>query len=186
MELKQKLLRKMMSKRGVSAVVESVMLILITISLAGIIAGVVIPFVKNSLSSGSACLSYKTYFQFEGSSIYNCNEKENYGVSVKNNGDSSLEENVAGFKLVLGKAGYSKGIDVKAGESVGVIKMLDKTKTIISIPKSGEYMTFVYNDLDKQGYEYAEVYPILKSGKLCEANDKIKFISCTKTGAKLE
>jgi flagellin-like protein len=176
-----------MQKKGVSPVIATVMLILLTIAAVGIIAGFLIPFVKNSLTDSTTCFSYRDYFKFEQEFGYNCyapgSNGTNYlhAVSVRAGSDSSKGEDIKGFELVFMKAGSSTKKSIVKEQLVnlesGGIRMLDKTKTTLATPQSGEMRTYVLN-AGEDIYKGVEVYPVLQTGKVCDMSDKIELTAC--------
>jgi hypothetical protein len=176
-----------MNKKGLSTVVASLILILLTISIALLLAQVIIPFVRDNLAKSTNCLDYQDYFVFEesfqyNSTTYNFNCIDSVGTdnlhglavkALKNN------SNVKGFKIVFTKD-ESVSIDVIEGNpsssDSGQIRTIEKSP-IIRIPGLGEIRTFVYNS--PLAFNKAEIYPILSTGKTCDKNDEIKFINCS-------
>lgn len=173
------------NKRGVSPIIATVMLIMLTIAAVGIIAGFLIPFVKKSLSDSTVCFSYRNYFEFEDKFGYNCYSSDgvNYlhAVSVKSGSDTSKEANIKGFELVFSEMGSSTKKSAVNGASasseIGGLRMLDETKDEIAVPQAGEMRTYVFNG-GSNVYKGVEVYPVLQTGKVCEASDKVDLKIC--------
>jgi hypothetical protein len=167
-----------MEKRGVSDVVTSVMLVLLTVVAVSILAAVIIPYVRNSLNASTACLDYGDYFKFEGSSPFNCYEKTGneyaYKISVGANGENKTAEKIAGFNLVFYTSAGSTKVEIKSGISPG-IKMLSGEEAI-SIPNPGEWKTYVYSG--SAGVTKAEVYPLVGE-RICGISDTINIIECS-------
>ena len=89
---------------GVSTVVATVLIVMLTIAAVALLAQFLIPFIRDTLAKSSECLEYKDYFKFKeeiGDNNYNCyvlnnNIKERYGASIEAIGnDSNL--NIGGF-----------------------------------------------------------------------------------------
>ena len=55
------------NNKGMSGIVATVLLIMLTIVLGAFLAKFVIPFVKNNLSKSSECLDYRDHFSFQES-----------------------------------------------------------------------------------------------------------------------
>ncbi|MEK6800429.1 MAG: hypothetical protein AABY05_00700 [Nanoarchaeota archaeon] len=180
MELK---LRFSDRKRGLSSVIATISLVLITLVALAIVAGVVIPLIKNNLSK-TDCINYRDYFSFSDEFGYGCYAYSNSGellnvFSIKaNNIEPVLEENLEGFRLALiyQDSGESKTLDVnqkkQAVLSAEGIRMLNSSEIYLDVPKSGELRTYVYNSLTRN-INRIEIYPKLKSGNVCEINDQI-------------
>lgn len=169
-------------KRGMSAIVSTVLLVFVTIVAVVVIAGFIVPFVKNSLESGSECLDFSDSLQFDSSFGFTCVGSDGlYGVTVRN----SLQEDfgIGGFVLVFMKDGGAKSVKVlvgdTAGDEVGEIRMLNKTEEL-KIPERGEVRTYVYH-ADKE-YDSVEISPILENGKICEKTASSKFVDCSPGG----
>ncbi len=177
-------------KKGISTVVATVLILLITVVIAGIVSQVVVPFVQKSLSESRECFVYRDYFIVEESLGYSCFQKNSnnaffYGISIKASvGDDEIANEVNGFKLVFIKDSSSKTKDVISGltkdkNQEGVWILGERVLGGIRIPKQGEVLTYVYNGGIEE-YKKIEVYPILKSGKICPMTDNMKVIECTK------
>ena len=176
----------MIKKRGVSAVVATVLIILVTIASVGIVARFVVPFVKNNLQEGSECVPYRGYLAIDPSfdlTCYNVSSTSfKYGITVKASGKASLAENMKGIQIVLSSRsnGESNSLKVLEGSAsssdVNGVKMLD-SESAIEIPKAGETRTYVVNGGNK-AYSILEIYPVLENGRVCERSDKVDVDLC--------
>ena len=171
-----------MNKRGVSAVIAAVLLIMITVIAAGMIFSFVIPFVKQQTESATECFDVFGGLEF-ASTAYNCNVLasasgcgtdgtsacfDRTGFSIK-----VSKEGIEGLKVSLVAGGSSTALDIKSGEEVSGLLMLDGTESL-EVPQSGETRTYVANDT----YESAEVAAILENGRTCDVSDNIVFSAC--------
>lgn len=172
----------MNDKRGMSDVVSTTLLVLITIAAAAVLTSFIMPFVKNGLSSSSECLPYKNTFKFESSFGYNCFDSANLsGISVRGNLPENQEEMPSQFNAVFrSDSGESIRVDFVNGSStssnIGRVALLDRTKTVLAIPAAGEVQTYVYNG-DRR-YTKVELYPVTKKGKICGMSDSITLPLC--------
>lgn len=176
----------MRDKKGLSPVVATVLLLLLTVSATVMIAAVVIPFVRDNLNKGTECVGYENYFSFEqnfdsGSEVkkYNCHDSDPgslYGASVRAGGVEESDE-IIGFELVFidSSGGSSDKVSARTGSVLG-LKMLDGSSDIV-IPKIGEVRTYVYSS--SNDYGRMEIAPYLKSGRTCPVSDSINIIPCT-------
>ena len=177
----------MFNQRGLGPVVATALLVLITIAAAVIILRFAVPFVKNTLNDGSECFNYRDYFVFEENYGLNCYiitnspyEADfyiNIGAKTTN---PKIESKVAGFKLLLKAGDNLQPVEVldgaQAANNEGAIRMYDASETVISIPKGGESRSYIYNGpAINYIYKNVEIYPILKSGKLCEISDSARM-----------
>ena len=174
------------NKRGLSEVIVTVLLILITIAAFILIANVLVPFVKNSLPKSSECLPYKDYFKFEESLdylgdkyYYNCMDAGAYGISVRGEGYSRGNVTAPlGFAVVFANGPERKSIEFKEGNvKTWNIRMLNNSTAIIKIPEIGGVQTYVYNE-SILGYTDMKINPILPSGRTCDSSDSIKINIC--------
>ena len=169
-------------KRGLSQIVESVLLLLITIAAVSLIASFIIPFVRNNLNSGTECVPYRDYYQFDEETDYTCYKNNYTGASVKASA-SPEGNNTIGFEIVFVKAGLSEKASVRKSNSESCackgIKMLGTSCSslgIVEIPDNGELRTYVYNGT--QIFESVDIYPVLNNGKVCDKSDSIKLKAC--------
>tara|TARA_Y100000310_G_scaffold339746_1_gene433418 strand:- start:621 stop:1154 length:534 start_codon:yes stop_codon:yes gene_type:complete len=171
-----------MDKRGVSPVVATVLLILLTIAGISIIAGVLIPFVSNSLETSTACIEYRNYYTFSNEFSFNCYKEystpaaNGHAITLRAGSDSEVGEGIKGFELIFLKEGSSKKVTILNRSDVpGGVQMLgggDK----FEVPQPGEIRTYIVNDSSL--YTGIEVYPILASEKVCDLSDSVILHLC--------
>jgi hypothetical protein len=173
----------MENKKGVSTVVASIVIVMLTVLVVIFISQFIIPYVKNNLYKSSECLDYQKYFSFDDSLRYNCKKTgTGYVLSIKAEGQKELEKNIGGLKLVFYRSGKIFGLEVKNGKSGNdTFFMIDKIVRFADIPfkvpKTGETQSYVYNVSEL--YNKVEVYTLLKSGRTCEGkNDEISLENC--------
>lgn len=170
------------NKRGLSPVVATILLVLLTFSAVVIVAKFIVPLVSKNLEGGSECFAYSDYFYFERDFGYNCykSEDNNWLIAVSI-GAAAAEEDVsseiAGFQLGFTREGESIGVEVEEGQATsseeGGIRMLNDSLESIEIPDSGEVRTYVYNS--NILYTQVHAYPVLKSKRVCDRTDTIKI-----------
>jgi hypothetical protein len=162
----------MMKKKGVSAIVATVGLILLTFVAIGIIAGFIVPFVKDNLNKGTECVDYKDYFTFEEELGYNCkNISGEYWVSVRGASvDSETANKVGKLRLSFLMTGDNEIVEITDRGNVANLRMLNGSTTLF-IPKRGEVKTYIYNS--SKSFSGAEVYPTLVSGRACGKSDEV-------------
>ena len=173
-----------MMKKGLSPVIATVLLILVTIAGVSLISSFIIPFVKDSLKS-TDCLQFRDYFSFEEDFGYNCYDSDGrHGVSIKKSSGDSGSENIVGLDLVLKGDTTSIKVNVRNGDVVsclaeGIYMLGEPCSSLIDVPGIGNYsaITYIYNS-SKGNYKKAEVYPVIKGGKICEMSDSIKLNPC--------
>jgi hypothetical protein len=176
-----------LSKKGLSVVIATIAIVLLTVVAVGIIASIVIPLVRENLTGSTACVPYQDYFFFEEEFGYNCyitngNEKW-HGISVgSGNVDGEKEGKIIGLDLFFVMSGQSKKVSVRDGDMnsnlIEGIRMVDTgVDPKIEIPKSGEVRTYVYIS-DNILYESVDIAPVLEGGRVCDKSDSIRVIAC--------
>ena len=191
-----------MNQKGISEIVSIVLIILVTISAVALLAGIIIHYTNKKLDSGTECFSYNTgYFQFEDdieNLNYNCyqtisgdssdpSSKTNrlYGFSIKEDEvDEKVSEKVSSFNLVLTGNMSSTTLNINASSKSQDISELGGARGNYPIVSLGETITYVYNETflaseSRQIYNRADVYVILKSGKVCDISDTIVIRQCS-------
>ena len=165
-----------MLKRGVSPVVATVLLLVLTVAIAGVIFSVVLPFVSKSLGNSKACLDVLDGAEFP-ESRFNCytvvtstNPSET-GFSIKLNKDE-----ISGFRVsLLDSNGNSDVYDIKEGVVNPKLKMVAGTYgNLLEFPSVGGQRTYVSN----KNYINAEISPIAKTGEICAVSDVLEFAPC--------
>lgn len=187
-------------KRGLSDVVATVLIILLTVLAVTIVARFVIPYVSNSLSQGGECFQYKDYYKFQESLDYkgknlhfNCyNETSKiYGMAIGafKSGDTSdtnlskVNETSVNLNIVFVRSdtGESTTVEIRKEKGVsmndGGVRMLNQNIASLKVPNVGEVQTYVYNSSTL--YNAIEVYPVLGNGRVCEKSDRIDLIKCS-------
>lgn len=173
----------MQEKRGLSAVIATILLVLLSISAVTIIAAFIIPFVNRGLE-GTGCFEFMEYFKFDDSFGFNCYEENGgintYIVTVKPQGDKAKAGNIDGFGLRFMREGGSINVEyIDGAEPNGEIQMYNGGN--IGIPSSGgEYSALTYKYIDAGSkYTKVEIYPILKGDKICDISDSMKLSGCS-------
>ena len=155
-------------KRGISSVIATVLLVLLTIATAGILAGILVPLVRDNINKSTECMDYTEYFSFDEDFGYNCYNMTNasYSVSVSaKTVEKEIEELVKGFELRFIQKGESDIVSVRDGEDVGNVSMINLGETKIDVPGAGETKTFV---VKHDAASKIEIYVTLASGRICE------------------
>jgi hypothetical protein len=150
------------SKRSISPVVSTVLLIVIGIIAIGIIVGVIFPLIKGSLGKGKSCFELREYFKIVISD-YTCYNSTNTVVMMER-GMEDME--VKGFVVSLQSGGSSTRYDVYDGATG--MQMLENsafTNNII-IPKPGYARTYLFNTANGIG---AEIAVLQTDNSVCDA-----------------
>ncbi|MEK6792949.1 MAG: archaellin/type IV pilin N-terminal domain-containing protein [Nanoarchaeota archaeon] len=165
-----------MDRKGVSPVIATVLLLVLTIVIGGIIFSVVIPFVKDSLGDSRVCLDALEGVEFPESK-FNCYDitvstDKKTGFSIKLN-----KEGIVGFRVALtDDDGSSDVYDIKNGITVvSGVRMVGKSSDApIEFPSVGGQRSYVAN----KKYMKAELSPITVSGEICAVADVVEFSLC--------
>jgi hypothetical protein len=175
-----------MNKRGVTPVVATVLLLVLTVGLAAVIFSFVIPFVNDQLGNSKACLAVLGGIEFADSK-YNC---------VGQHTSTSYTGEATAFSIKLTKAEIEKArvslIDSNGNSDVfevfdglnvlgGALSQLhniggfEVDEDIIFPNGIGAQRTYLING----NYEKAEISPITESGNSCDVADIVEFTPCS-------
>jgi len=180
------------NKNGVSDVVTTVLIVMLTVAAIGVIAGFVVPFVKNSLQKSTECTNYGGFYTFDESLESesfksNCNTTGVYIFSIKSNNiggkndtqsNKILRENVNKIKFIFTRPdGTTNSTEVINGSASGFGGIARYGGGTIILPGPGGIETYNYTSGDE--FVSAEVYPILKSGRICaDVKESITIKDC--------
>ncbi len=170
-----------MFKRGVSPVIATVLLLVITVVLASIIFAFVIPFVNKSLGNSQACLNVLDGVEFPESK-FNCWNASASVVGANETGFSVKikKEGVSGFRIALIDENEQSDVkEVKLGAlTVDALRMVLGTAygQPLEIPSVGGQRTYVIN----KKYVKAEISPVTEDGNVCAVADVVEFSHCAR------
>jgi hypothetical protein len=181
-KLKLKYCKMIKNKRGLSPVLASVLLILLTVLAISIIAGFVFPFIRDSLDE-TDCVAYRDYFLFEDEFDLNCYQNNGkHAVSLNLNKGNADSSNVDGLTIRLLSETTAKEFEIYPLERGDCnpegISIFKKCNLNLEIPGTGGYssISYLFTGLS-ESYTKAEVYPILDKGS-CPMSDSIKLAKC--------
>jgi flagellin-like protein len=168
---------KKIGKRGLSPIVATIALVLVTIAAASLIAGIIVPLVRDRLNEGTECIGYENYFSFYEGFDYNCYRQSDgnylYAISVQaDNAAQDKIDNVEGMRMQFVGGGESDGVDIEEGAATAQIRMLNSSQDL-SIPKKGGVKTYVYTS--SRFYKNIELAPILENGHVCTKSDELNM-----------
>lgn len=159
--------RLLNSKCSQSAIISSVLLILLVVVATMLIFAFVLPFVKERLSSGD-CLDVTG--KIEISSGYTCYNGTAMQVQVH---ILEIRNLIDGFSIELGGAS-TNNYKILNNTVVTKVKMCNGIQTLEVPPSDNTERTYVINGTKPN---VIRIYPILKGGKTCDASDSITEIS---------
>jgi flagellin-like protein len=168
------------NKRGLSPVIATVLTIMLTVAAVAALSAFIVPFVRNSLQKSSECMNYGSYYTFEESG-YNCYSGNLYAFSIKTSFNKEIANETDGFKLImLDGSGATKQAEVKNGLSNSNIQVMGDSSGKLRTASPGGVLTYVYNATDTDKFVSAEVYPVLKSGRICaDVKEIVKIVECS-------
>jgi len=164
--------RKMITnKKGIEALVATVLLILITIAAVGIVWGAVMPIIRQNIESSQNCYGSGLEIKQGG---YTCFDSINHQIQLQiGRGEKSI--NITDIQVSLSSAGTSKSF-----------KIVKDSSNLISgrgIPNENEEIAYLING-SKLGFttvDSASIAAILKVGNtesLCPANQPVAISAC--------
>ncbi len=151
---------KKLSKKGVSEVVATVLIIMITILAVSLVAGVIIPMVKEWMAESKECFESRDKLSIESGKFTYYNST-NTLIMIKR---ASSEFEIKGLMISLTLAsGDTKVYQIFSNASLEGVKMYDGSSTL-KVPGIGGAKTYVF----EVSSDYAQLAPILPSGRACE------------------
>lgn len=163
-----------MSKLGVSPVVATVLLLVLTIVIGGIIFSVVVPFVNDSLGESKECLDTFEGVEFPESQ-FNCyisgTGVDETGFSVKVNKEGITKVKVA----LIDDVGNSDVYDIFDGTSERHLRPMGAAYADpLEFPAISGQRTYVVDKI----YKKAEISALTPSGDICSVSDVLEFEPC--------
>lgn len=160
-----------MEKKGISAVVATVLIILITVAAVTIIWAAIIPMINNQLSKGTICLDAISQLSIENKG-YTCTEGNDLKIQI---GHGATNFDLADIQILI----YSNG----STESVNLVA--DTSYSLTDLPGTNEEKTFTIldgdMDTDTVDIDSVNIAPIVVVGdttEACEALAPIKIRAC--------
>ena len=99
-----------MNKKGISAVVATVLIILITVAAVTIIWAAVIPMIKDQTTGGTVCLDAVSQLSISTDGGYTCYDDTNDEVDVQV-GMGASDLTLAGVQIIVSKGGDTASFD---------------------------------------------------------------------------
>lgn len=158
--------KRALNTKGISVLISTVLLILLSTSAIVIIAGIIIPYVKNSLGEKENCLDTRGKFKLVAeSTCYTLNPTQTTNVVVK---FSTIDTDE--IYIILEGEGGSKSFKLKEDESHPEVS----SPNPITMPTiNGGERIYTFNGK----YTFASIAPIIK-GNACEISDSIEIREC--------
>ncbi len=160
----------MTSKKGVSDVIATVLLIMLTVAAASILYFFIIPMIKNMLENSQTCHEMRGQAEIE-TGEYTC---AGVDTRVKVRIGEEGKQNVSGLLITLDSSGTSRSYEIRNNtESQGVL-MLKNGLSLLELPRRGGAETYLFSRITA---ESARVAIIAGNGNICAAAEE-KIEAC--------
>ena len=168
---------RVLDKRGLSPLVATILLILLSIAAMVILSSAIIPFVKEKMNEAQECseiIKTADALTIDAEDGYACyDDAGNVNITIHR---GNLE--IKGIKVSIRGGGDSKIVDIENntdGTGIGV-SMLDGSATLVLPGKGGEKTYLISTALSL--IESAVIAPIMPSGQLCKETDEVELEAC--------
>jgi len=148
-----------MHKRGLSAVIATVLLIMLTVGAVALIAGVIIPFVKNQLDTSKKCFEVIDQISIV-QGVYTCYNSSNTEIMIKR---ASKNFELKGFLVSLSNKSSSQVYRIYNNSETSGVRM-HSGEQILKIPDIGGAYTYRF----LSSGDYVSVAPILEGDLICK------------------
>ncbi len=162
-------------KKAVSALVATVLLILITVAAIGIIWSAVMPMINKATQYGQSCMNAR--LQIDTDSGYTCYNAS--GVVLTNIVRGADDFVPSAIQLIVAGGGQSKVFKVVNNQATTNVVMLGGA-TSLEIPGTNEEKTYVVTSGLTTTSEVA-VAPVVKVGnteKVCDVSSRVALTAC--------
>lgn len=163
------------AKKAVSALVATVLLILITVAAIGIIWSAVMPMINKATQYGQSCMNAR--LQIDTDSGYTCYNAS--GVVLTNIVRGADDFVPSAIQLIVAGGGQSKVFRVVNNQATTNVVMLGGA-TSLEIPGTNEEKTYVVTSGLTTTSEVA-VAPVVKVGnteKVCDVSSRVALTAC--------
>lgn len=169
----------MKTKKGISPVIATVLLLLLTIVSVSILTYFVVPFLNGNLKGSGDCFDLLNKVELE-ENAYTC---YTYTANGGTQGRTAFSlrvdyEQPIQVKVLLYKPGRTTADNMilRDGTNYSTLRMLGEGfSQAIDLPFKGAVRTYVVSDV----YEQIEINPVLSSGKVCNEQRSIRLQPCT-------
>lgn len=166
----------MKNNKGLSTIIATVLIVLLTIAAASILFVFVVPWIRDMLD----CAKIKNDLQDKiviEQSMYTCYNNTDSTTRIMISKKESKELDIIGYRVLLTASGTGKSYEIRNGTDGTIIKVkMYDDNTLLRVPPSlGGSETYVFQDIKA---ESAEVMPLLANGKTCGDSVKEKINNC--------
>ena len=162
----------MNSKRGVSAVVATVLIIMITVAAVGIIWAAIIPMVRNSLDKGTACFDAQSDVSLVTDGGYTCLNKTANNISLQIKKGPNTKVTLVAVQALVFTGGNSVTYRINATNTGDIVGTL---------PGNNEFKTVILHATDFASATKVKIAPVVTVGKteeICEAAQEVTLPNC--------
>lgn len=159
--------KKLSKNKGLSAVIATVMLILISVLAVIMMSSFLMPMLKELMGKSKACFEVQETFSVIDVE-YTCSSASNTSLSISRTWDKSEVSGIA-LAFMCGTESKSfKLLNATAPSNIGMYKLgvLTPLGSEVVIPSQGETRTYLFNDTGN--CDSVIFGPILPSGDTCE------------------
>lgn len=155
----------MKNKKGISAVIETVLLVLITITAVGILSAVIIPMIRDKLDKSAECMKIEEKISIV-SDEYTCTNSVKTLLKV----DRKFGDESKIIKLVfsISSGDKSKNFQVENDKPTALdseLKMYANSETKLVIPAPGESKTY---NISFANATSVKVTPVMEGNIICD------------------
>ena len=172
-------------KRGISDLIATVLLIVITVAAVGIIYAAIMPLIRGQIETSQKCGSAGIEIISEGG--YTCYDPGTKEVKIQiQRGESNVD--IAGLQLQVAGGGKSKSVEINSTTSLIYVKEYGGSySSVLTLPAKNEARTYVIKITDSAvgitAPESVSVAPIVKIGaqnKICGISSQVPLfgLSC--------
>jgi flagellin-like protein len=160
----------MNNKKGISAIVATVLIILITVAAVTIIWAAIVPMINNQLDRGLVCLDAVSQVQLEDEG-YTCIEDDAAGNISLQVSRGSKDFNLVDIQVLLSVGGSTESLNL-----VG-----DGLYAIADLPGANGARVFSLENVAYSGVTEVEIAPVISMGnteEVCEISSKKTIVVC--------
>ena len=147
----------MMKKRGLSDVIATVLIIMLTVGAVAMIFEFVIPFVKNNLEKAEVCNNIRGKITLGERT---CLNSTNTMIQIELGGSNDVKGFLVSLSVI---GGDSRLFEIRDGADLEGVSMYNGAGTV-SIPGNGESKTYVFN----MSSDHVSIAPIFEKKINCD------------------
>lgn len=148
-------------KRGLSSVVATVLLILISFLAILVVWKFILPMIRGNLEEGSTCFELREHAKIM-SSDFTCHNNSRTSIMIQREMNNL---SFSGFRVSIMAGGSSEVYDLENGKATTGVKTYGKSDDLIVLPAPGGAKTYIFEIADGSK---AKLGIITSSGKVCE------------------